>query len=167
MTKNLTLAQEFFKHLGHFTNEDCKVFVQYLLRKIPSWSYSYPKVIVHKTLKLHIAHYSTAKDSWLVVFVLEGDCAEDIDVHISHYSAAEWIECRKKKMIILQEFDALDNTLEFIRANGIVNNKKWKEWKKTHVVLVAMWSVLLYVIPRVYFAKCLTNKGKLKYACEF
>jgi hypothetical protein len=72
--KNFTLAQEFFKHLGHFTDEDLKVFVQHLQRKTPGRSYSYPKVTVHKTLK----------------------------VHISHYSAAEWVERRKKKMIVLQ-----------------------------------------------------------------
>ena len=70
-------------------------------------------------------------------------------------------------MIVLQEFDALDGTLEFIGADGVVNNEKWKEWKKTHLVLVAMWSVLLCVIPGVYFAKRLTNEGKLKRAYEF
>ena len=48
-----------------------------------------------------------------------------------------------------------------------MNNKKWKEWKKTHTVSVATWSILLYVIPRVYFVKRLTNEGKLKRACEF
>ena len=59
-------------------------------------------------------------------------------VHISYYSAAEWVEHRKKKMIVLQEFDALDSMLEFTRANGAMNNEKWKEWKKTHAVSVAM-----------------------------
>jgi hypothetical protein len=48
-----------------------------------------------------------------------------------------------------------------------VNNEKWKEWKKTHAVSVAMWSVLLCVIPAAYFVKRLTNDGKLKRACEF
>jgi hypothetical protein len=139
VTKNFTLAREFFKHLGHFTDDDLNVFVQYLLRKTPGRSYSYLKVTVHKTSKLHI----------------------------SHYSAAEWVERWKKKMIVLQEFDALDSMLEFTRADGTVNNEKWKEWKKTHAVSVTTWSVLLCVIPRVYFAKRLTNEGKLKRACEF
>ena len=88
-------------------------------------------------------------------------------VHIFHYSAAEWVERQKKKMIVLQEFDALDGTLEFTRAHGVVNSEKWKEWKKTHAVSVATWSVLLCIIPRVYFAKRLTKKGKPKCACEF
>ena len=57
-----------------------------------------------------------------------------LKVHISHYFAAEWVERWKKKMIVLQEFDALDGMLEFTRANGAINNEKWKEWKRTHVV---------------------------------
>ena len=70
-------------------------------------------------------------------------------------------------MIILQEFDALDGTLQFTLADGAVNNEKWKEWKKTHAVSVATWNVLLCVILGAYFAKRLTNEGKLKRACEF
>ena len=135
--KNFTLALEFFKHLGHFTN--LKVFVQHLLWKILGQSYSYPKVTVHKILKVHISHYSTAK----------------------------WIERRKKKMIVQQEFDALDGMLKFTRADGVVNNEKWKEWKKTHTISVMTWSVSLCVISRAYFAERLTNEGKLKRACEF
>ena len=50
-----------------------KVFVQHLLRKTPDQSYSYLKVTVHKTSK----------------------------VHISYYSAVEWIVHWKKKMIVL------------------------------------------------------------------
>ena len=88
-------------------------------------------------------------------------------VHISHYSVAKWIECQKKKMIVLQEFDALDGMLKFTRADGVVNNEKWKKWKKTYAVLVATWSVLLCIIPGAYFAKHLTNEGKLKHICEF
>ena len=49
--KNFTLTQEFFKHLGHFMDEDLKVFVQHLLQKTPNWSFSYPKLTVHKHYK--------------------------------------------------------------------------------------------------------------------
>jgi hypothetical protein len=90
-----------------------------------------------------------------------------LKVHNSHYSAAEWVERRKKKMIVLQELDALDGMLEFIKADGAVNNEKWKEWKKTHGVSIATWSALLCVILATYFAKRLTNEGKLKCACGF
>jgi hypothetical protein len=61
VTKNFTLAREFFKHLGHFIDEDLKVFKQYLLGKIPTWTCSYPKVTMYKTSKVHPSHYSAAK----------------------------------------------------------------------------------------------------------
>jgi hypothetical protein len=85
VTKNLNLASEFFKHPGHFTDEDLKVFVQRLLEKTPDWVCAYPKVTVHKTVKLH---------------------------H-THYSAMEWVDRKKKKMIVLQQLDDLDCTLHF------------------------------------------------------
>ena len=34
VTKNFTLAREFFKHLGHFTDDDLNVFVQHLLGRL-------------------------------------------------------------------------------------------------------------------------------------
>jgi hypothetical protein len=98
MTKNFTLAWEFFKHLGHFIIEDLKVFVQHLLGKTPDRMYSYPKVTVHKTSKQHC----------------------------THYSAAVWIDHRKKKMIVLQELDDLESTLKFIKADVVVDNEKWR-----------------------------------------
>ena len=98
VTKNFTLAPKFFKHLRHFIDEDFKVFMQHLLEKTNNWTCSYPKVIVHKTLK----------------------------VHPSHYSATEWIDSGKKKTIVLQELDEVDHTLEFIKADEMVDNNKWK-----------------------------------------
>ena len=69
--KNFTLAHEFFKPLKHLTDYDLKVFVQHLLKQTPERAWKYPKVTMYKTSK----------------------------VHCSHYSAAEWIDQRKKKMI--------------------------------------------------------------------
>jgi hypothetical protein len=139
VTKNFILAREFFKHLGHFTDEDLKVFVQHLLGKTPDRTCVYPKVTVHKTSKLHRTYY----------FV------------------AEWVERKKKKRIVLQELDELDGSLEFITAEGTVDSEKWRTWKQLHNVSTASWNVLLFQIPATYFAKCLTNEGKLKRACEF
>jgi hypothetical protein len=139
VTKNFTLAREFFKHLGHFTNEDLKVFVQHLLGKSPDWKYSYPKVTVHKTSKLYR----------------------------SHYSAAERVERRKKKLIVLQDLDELNGLLEFITAEGTVDNEKWRTWKQLQNISTASWNVLLSYIPVTYFAKRLMNEVKLKHACEF
>jgi hypothetical protein len=102
MTKNFTLTWEFNKYLRHFTNEDLKIFVQHLLEKTPDWTRSYPKVIVHKASK----------------------------VHPSHYFAAEWVNYRKKMMIVLQKLDKLDCILEFIKANKSAGIEKWRTLKK-------------------------------------
>jgi hypothetical protein len=67
--------------------------------------------------------------------------------------------------------DELDYTLEFIKVDGkgrwMVDNDKWRTWKELHDVLTTLWNVLLYQIPVPYFAKRLTNEGKLKLAYEF
>jgi hypothetical protein len=73
VTKNFTLAREFFKPLGHLIDNDLKVFVHHLLGRTPNREWLYPKVTIHKTSK----------------------------VHCSHYAAAEWVDWRKKKMIVL------------------------------------------------------------------
>jgi hypothetical protein len=139
VTKNFTLVCEFFKHLGHFTDEDLKVFVQHLLGKTLDRTCPYLKVTMHKTSKLHR----------------------------THYSAAKWVERRKKNLIVLQELDELDGSLEFITAEGTVDNKKWRTWKQLHNVSTASWNILFSQIPSTYFVKRLTNEGKLKRACEF
>jgi hypothetical protein len=90
-----------------------------------------------------------------------------LKVHPIHYSSAEWIDRKKKKMIVPQELDGLDRTLNFIKADGMVDNEKWKTWKDLHNMLTTSWNVLFCQILAPYFAKHLTNKRKLKCACEF
>jgi hypothetical protein len=96
VTKNFTLAREFFKPLGHLTDIDLKVFVQHLLGRTPNREWLHPKVTVHKTTK----------------------------VHCSHYSAVEWVDWRKKKMIVLQVLNDIDHSLEVVTAEGTVDNDK-------------------------------------------
>jgi hypothetical protein len=88
-------------------------------------------------------------------------------LHHTHYSATEWVERRKKKLIVLQELDEFDDSLEFITTEGTVDNEKWKTWKQLHNVSTASWDVQLSQIPATYFAKCLMNEKKHKRACEF
>jgi hypothetical protein len=139
VTKNFTLAREFFKPLGYLIDNDLKVFVQHLLGRTPNRDWFCPKVTVHKTSK----------------------------VHCSHYSAVEWVDRRKKKMIVLQELNDINHNLEVVTAEGTVDNEKWRAWKRSHNVSSAVWNVLLTIIPAPYFVKRLTNKGKLKRASEF
>jgi hypothetical protein len=98
VTKNFTLAREFFKPLVHLTDNDLKVFVQHLLERTPNRDWLYPKVTMHKTSK----------------------------VQCLHYSAAEWVDRRKKKMIVLQELNDIDRTLEVVTTEGTVDNEKWR-----------------------------------------
>jgi hypothetical protein len=39
VTKNFTLAREFFKPLGYLTDNDLKVFMQHLLGRTPNWDW--------------------------------------------------------------------------------------------------------------------------------
>jgi hypothetical protein len=73
MTKNFTLAREFFKQLGNFTNEDLKVFVQYLLGKTSNRTCS----------NLKMTMYMTSKQ------------------HRTYYFATEWVDHKKKKKMIV------------------------------------------------------------------
>jgi hypothetical protein len=88
-------------------------------------------------------------------------------VHCSYYSAAEWVDRRKKKMIVFQELNVIDRTLEVVTAEGTIDNEKWRSWKHSHNVSSAARNVLLTIIPISYFAKRLTNEGKLKRVSEF
>ena len=53
------LNREFFKHFGHFTDEDFKSYVQHLLDRTPRRTLPYPKVTVHKTI--HVQDVTTMR----------------------------------------------------------------------------------------------------------
>jgi hypothetical protein len=52
------LHWKFFKHLGHFTDKDLKVFVKHLLGKTPNLL---GKASVYKPQKVHLGHYAAPK----------------------------------------------------------------------------------------------------------
>ncbi len=132
------LNREFFKHFGHFTDFDFKVYAQHLLGKTPNWTCKYPKVSVHKP----------------------------VSIHPSHHSGADWVERRKRKRIVLEELDDLKQDLGFINMDGSVNHDAWRAWKDTHRVSSGSWNVLLTVPPAAYFSVRGMNEGKLKRASE-
>ena len=133
------LNREFFKHFGHFTNKDSKSYVQHLLGRTPRRALPYPKVTVHKT----------------------------IHVHASHHKGHEWIEQRKRKKVVLEELEGLQDDLLFFKGDGSVDGDKWRHWKEEHKVLSATYNLFLYLPTNQYFSKRLTNEGKLKRAREF
>ena len=77
------------------------------------------------------------------------------------------MEHRKKKLIVLQELDELDGSLEFIIVEGTVDNEKWRTWKQLYNVSTASSNVFLSQISATYFAKRFANERKLKCAYEF
>jgi len=97
--KNSLLKREFFKHMGHFRDKDLKEFVLHLLRRTEGRNQEYPKVSVNKTRIL-------CKDN---------------------YKAEHWIERRKRKKIVLDEFMAIDKSLKFKDAYGDVTDDAWRK----------------------------------------
>ena len=133
------LTHEFFKHFGHFTDNDFKVYVQHLLGRTPSRVFAYPKVTVHKTN----------------------------NVHASHHTGHEWVERRKWKRVILEELVELQPDLKFMAPDGAVDSDVWRQWKRDHRVSSATYNILLHLLGNQYFAKRLTNEEKLKRTSEF
>ena len=58
LSSKFQLTRKFFKHFGHFTDDDFKVYVQHLLGRTPSRRVAYPKVTVHKTNNVHASHHT-------------------------------------------------------------------------------------------------------------
>ena len=133
------LSRKFFKHFGHFTNNDFKVYVQHLLGRTPGRVSPYPKVTVHKTNH----------------------------VHASHHTGHEWVERRKWKRVILEKLVELQHDLKFFAPDRAVDGEVSRQWKRDHRVSIAMYNILLHLPGSQYFAKRLTNEGKLKHVSEF
>ena len=139
LSSKFQLTREFFKHFGHFTDADFKVYVQHLLGQTPGRMSAYPKVIVHKIAL----------------------------VHASHHTGHMWVERRKRKRVVMEELVELQPDLKFIRADGSVDGNEWRNSKLDHKVSSGTYNILLYLPGSQYFSKRLTNEGKLKCASEF
>ena len=70
-------------------------------------------------------------------------------------------------MIVLQELNNIGHSLKVVTAKEMVDNDKWRAWKRSHNVSSVAWNILLTIIPAPYLAKGLTNEGKLKRVSEF
>ena len=69
--------------------------------------------------------------------------------------------------MILEELVELQSDLKFMAPDGAVDDDVWRQWKRDHSVSSATYNILLHLPGNQYFAKQLTNEGKLKYAREF
>ena len=88
-------------------------------------------------------------------------------VHAFHHTRHEWVERRKRKRVILQELVELQPDLKFMAIDEAVDGDVWRQWKRNHRVSSATYNILLHLPGNQYFAKRLTNEGKLKCEREF
>ena len=129
--KQQTLKREFFKHCGHFTDRDLGVLAQHLIGATLGRSLLYPKV-------------SMARTRYLAP---------------SNHSHADWVERRKRKKVMLQEFMALNPDLYFTDEGGDVIDDVWRQWKLRHQFTTASWDFLLSAPKADYFRRRLQNEA--------
>ena len=145
--KDGILSQEFFKWFGNYDKEDHKKLILYILGRLgESRIFGYPKVTIKQTSK-----------------VLK-DC----------YSAKEWFERRKKKIIVRWELNKLKPSLGFFNAAGAFQPQRWKKFKRDYNVTRTSMQILLEDLGEEYFAaakkvasKNKSIKGLSPYAKEF
>ena len=129
------LSHEFFKWLGNCNEEDHKKLILHVLsRSRESRAFGYPKVTVKQTSK-----------------VLE-----------DYYSAKEWLERRKRKIIVRRKLNKLKPSLGFFNAAGAFQPQRWKKFKRNYNVTRASMRVLLEAPGEEYFAaaKPVASKNK-------
>ena len=129
--KQQTLKREFFKHCGHFTDRDFGVLVQHLIGATPGRTILYPKV-------------SVACTRYLVP---------------SNHSHADWVERRKRKKVILQDFMAHNPDLHFTNEGGDVIDDVWRQWKLRHRFTTTSWDFLLSAPKADYFRRRLQTEA--------
>ena len=129
------LSCEFFKWLGNCDEEDHKKLILHVFgHSGESRAFGYPKVTAKQTSK-----------------VLE-DC----------YSAKEWLERRKRKIIVRRKLNKLKPSLGFFNAAGAFQPQRWKKFKRDYNVTRASMRVLLEAPGEEYFAiaKQVASKNK-------
>ena len=129
--KQQTLKREFFKHCGHFTDRDFGVLVEHLIGATPGRTILYSKV-------------SMARTRYLAP---------------NNHSHADWVERRKRKKVILQDFMALNPDLHFTDEGKDVIDDVWRQWKQRHRFMTASWDFLLSAPKADYFRRRLHNKA--------
>ena len=77
----------------------------------------------------------------------------------SNHSHADWVERRKRKKVILQDFMALNPDLHFTEEGGDVIDDVWRQWKQRHRFTTASWNFLLSAPKVDYFRRGLQNEA--------
>ena len=127
----MSLKREFFKHCGRFIDKDFGVFAWHMLGETPKQKALHPKVSVLRTKILVV----------------------------DNHSSANWVERRKRKKVVLQDFIALKPSLDLIDAVGNVVDDSWKAWKARHMFSSVSWDFLLSYPKAEYFKMRLQNEA--------
>ena len=77
----------------------------------------------------------------------------------SNHLHADWVERRKRKKVILQDFMALNPDLHFTDKGGDVIDDVWRQWKLRHWFTTASWDFLLSAPKADYFRRRLQNEA--------
>ena len=77
----------------------------------------------------------------------------------SNYSHADWVERRKRKKVIVQDFMALNQDLHFTDEGGDIIDDVWRQWKQRHRFTTASWDFLLSAPKADYFQRQLQNEA--------
>ena len=78
------------------------------------------------------------------------------------YSAKEWLERRKQKIIVKRELNKLKPSFDFFNAAGAFQQQRWKKFKHDYNITRASMRVLLEAPREEYFAaaKQVASKNK-------
>ena len=82
------------------------------------------------------------------------------------YSAKEWLERRKRKIIVRRELNKLKPSLSFYDAAGAFQPQRWKKFKNDYNVMRASMRVLLDAPGDEFFAAAKQVASKNKFIDE-
>ena len=68
-------------------------------------------------------------------------------------TAKEWIERRKRKMLVKKEMNIINHELGLFNATGSLRPKKWKSFKRDYNITRATLNVLLGQLGEEYFGQ--------------
>ena len=84
----------------------------------------------------------------------------------SNHSHADWVERRKRKKVILQDFMALNPDLHFTDEGRDIIDNVWRQWKLRHRFTTASWDFLLSAPKADYFRQRLQNEAWSKHITD-
>ena len=79
------------------------------------------------------------------------------------YATSDWLERRKRKIIVIQELNHLQPRLKLCNEVGDVRKSKWHDFKYKHHISNATLNILLDAPGKDFFAYRKEKKGRNKF----